>query len=144
MARFIQGYYTPKNPQKYVGDITKIRYMSSWEHSVHRFLDNNTRVLRWSSEEIVIPYIKPTDGRVHKYYPDYWVEYVNADGEILQEILEVKPAQQTKPTKSRNPKHRLYEQVTFAVNTAKWEQAILWCKQRNMKFRLITENSIFS
>lgn len=143
MAKFIQGYYTPKHPEKYVGDTTKIRYMSSWELQTHQFFDNNSRVLRWSSEEIAIPYIKPTDGRFHKYYPDYWVEYVNVEGEICQEILEVKPAQQTRPSKSRNPKHRLYEQLNFAVNTAKWQYAMAWCQQRNMKFRIITENSIF-
>lgn len=143
MARYKQGYYTPKHPEKYVGDVTKIRYMSSWELQTHQFFDNNSRVLRWASEEIAIPYIKPTDGRMHKYYPDYWVEYVNVDGEIFQEIIEVKPAQQTRESKSRNPKHRLYEQLTFAVNTAKWQHAIAWCESRNMKFRIITENSIF-
>lgn len=143
MAKYKQGYYTPKNPQKYVGDITKIRYMSSYELQVHQFLDNNSRVLRWASESIAIPYVKPTDGRVHKYYPDYWVEYIDVHGEIKQEILEVKPMDQTRASKSRNPKHRLYEQLTFAVNTAKWEQAILWCKQHNMEFRILTENGIF-
>ena len=77
--RFEQGQYIPRNPHKYVGDIDKIRYMSSYELETHKFFDNNERVLRWSSEEIAIPYLKPTDGRVHKYYPDYWVEYVNID-----------------------------------------------------------------
>ena len=143
MAKYKQGYYTPKKPEKYVGDVTKIRYMSSWELQTHQFFDNNSRVLRWASEEIAIPYMKPTDGKIHRYYPDYWVEYVNKDGEICQEIIEVKPAQQTKMTTSRNPKHRLYEQLTFAVNTAKWQAAMAWCQSQNMMFRIITENSIF-
>jgi len=141
-SRFKQGIYVPKNPEKYVGDINKIRYMSSWELQTHSFFDNNTRVLRWASEEIAIPYMKPTDRRIHKYYPDYWVEYVNSNGEILQEIIEVKPAAQTRAPRT-NSKHRLYEQLTFAVNNAKWEAAMAFCKQRNIKFRIVTENSIF-
>lgn len=141
-AKFKQGYYIPKNPDKYVGDVTKIRYMSSYELSVHKFFDNSTRVIRWSSEEIVIPYVKPTDGRVHKYYPDYWVEYVTSDGEIKQEIIEVKPSTQTRMPRA-NSKGRLYEQLNFAINTAKWEASKRWCQQHNMEFRILTEQGIF-
>lgn len=141
-SKFKQGYYNPKHPEKYVGDVSKIRYMSSWELQAHRFFDNNTRVLRWSSEEIAIPYLKPTDNRVHKYYPDYWVEYVNREGEIVQEIIEVKPAQQTRLPKT-NSKHRLYEQLTYAVNQSKWAACQQWCNARGMKFRIVTEHSLF-
>lgn len=141
-SRYKQGLYVPKNPEKYVGNISKIRYMSSWELQTHTFFDNNTRVLRWASEEIKVPYIKPTDNRVHTYYPDYWVEYINSDGVIIQELIEVKPAAQTRKPKT-NSKHRLYEQLTFAVNNAKWASAVEFCRQRNMTFRIITEHSIF-
>jgi hypothetical protein len=142
-TKFLQGYYELKNPHKYVGsNADKIRYMSSYELNAHTFFDNNPRVLRWSSECIVIPYLKPTDGRVHKYYPDYWIEFVNKDGEILQEVIEVKPASQAKPPRSRG-KHALYEQLMWAVNVAKWQAAEAYCKERNMKFRIITEKSIF-
>jgi hypothetical protein len=142
MARFRQGYFTPKNPHKYVGDPNKIRYMSSWELELHTFFDGNTNVLRWASEEIAIPYIKPTDGKIHKYYPDYWVEYVNSKGEIVQELIECKPKDQTKTPRS-NRKHVLYEQLTYAINTAKWQAAQEWCRQRNITFRIVTEKSIF-
>ena len=71
MARFTQGLYTPNNPEKYIGDITKIRFMSSWELSMHKFLDNNTKIIRWSSETIAIKYIKPTDQKIHRYFPEY-------------------------------------------------------------------------
>ena len=141
-SHFQQGYYTPKNQSKYIGDTTKIRYMSSWEHELHKFFDGNPNVIRWASEEIAIPYIKPTDGRIHKYYPDYWVEYRTKTGDLVQEIIECKPAQQTRQPRS-NGKHRLYEQLTFAVNTAKWAAAQDWCRQRNIKFRIVTEKSIF-
>ncbi len=142
MAKYKQGYYTPKHPEKYVGDITKIRYMSSWELQTHQFFDNNSRVLRWASEEIAIPYISALDNKLHKYYPDYWVEYVNQDGEIIHELIEVKPAAQTKPPK-RGGKYQLYEQATYIRNTCKWQAAIAWCEPRNIKFRILTEGGIF-
>ena len=138
-----QGWYTPKHPEKYVGNVERIRYMSSWELKMHQFLDNNPNVLQWSSETIAIPYLKPTDKRVHKYYPDYWVKYRNKQGKIVQEIIEVKPEKQTRPTRTRNHKRRLYEQVTYAINIAKWGAAQRFCDKYGMKFRLVTENQIF-
>lgn len=149
MARFQQGYYKPKNPHKYLGDTDKIRYMSSYELETHRFLDNNPNVLLWQSEEIAIPYLKPTDGKVHKYYPDYWVEYVTKHGEIKRMLVEVKPSSQTKAPRA-NRKHALYEQLTYAVNRAKWEAAIKWCEYQSkvdeipVEFRIVTERKIFT
>jgi len=138
-----QGYYTPKNPEKYVGKADKIRYMSSWEYDLDRFLDGNPNVLEWSSEPIGIPYLKPTDGRIHKYYPDYWVKYKNTKGEIIQEILECKPHAQTiQPRNTRN-KRNLYEQVTYAINVAKWQACQAWCDAHGIKFRIVTEKSLF-
>lgn len=139
---FVQGKFNPRNKHKYVGDITNIVFRSSYELQMCSFLDNNERVLHWSSEEVIIPYVKPTDGRVHRYFPDFWVEYVNKDGEILQEIIEVKPKSQTRLPRV-NSKHALYEQKTLAVNMAKWAAADAFCKKHNMKFRIITERSVF-
>ena len=140
-----QGKYTPKHPEKYVGDPTKIRYMSSWELSFDQFLDNNPNILRWSSEEIAIPYVKPTTGRVHKYYPDYWIEYRDKTGKIVHEIIEVKPEKQTKQptTKGKNRKTQIYESLTWAVNTAKWEACQQFCNKYGIKFRLVTEKQLF-
>lgn len=147
-SRFVQGKFTPKNPHKYAGDIDKIRYMSSWELEVHTFLDSNPNILLWSSECVAIKYLKPTDNRVHTYYPDYWVEYVDKTGEIKRKLVEVKPASQTKAPNG-NRKHALYEKLTFAVNTAKWQAAINWCKLKSaqdgitIEFEIMTERSIF-
>lgn len=140
--RFKQGYYTPKHPEKYMGDVNKIRYMSSYELSVHEFLDNNPNVIRWGSEIIAIPYIKPTDKRIHKYYPDYYVEFRDKVGDIRRELWEVKPHSQTTQPRS-NHKHVLYEQVSFAINTAKWQSAQVWCAERGIGFRILTEKSVF-
>lgn len=147
--RFKQGYYTLVNPEKYIGDPTKVRYMSSWELETHKFFDCNPNILKWSSEEIAIPYMKPTDNKMHRYYPDYFIQYRTRTGEIKWELLEVKPAAQTKVSRSRNPQTKLYENLTYAVNASKWQAAQLWCEQqsqlsgKNISFRVVTERSIF-
>lgn len=141
-TKFRQGYYTPKNLDKYIGDPTKVIYRSSWELQMHQFFDNNTRVIKWGSEVICIPYVKPTDGKVHRYYPDYFVEYINTDGEIVREVLELKPQAQTRPPKA-NHKHKLYEQLTYAVNCSKWEAAEQWCIKNGVKWRIFTETNVF-
>lgn len=144
MARkFVQGYYTLLHPEKYLGDPAKIRYMSSWELSVHTFFDNNPNIIKWGSETVVVPYMKPTDNRVHKYYVDYFVEYITKEGEIKSELIEVKPIKDTSISKSRSPKTKLYENVNFAVNTAKWQAAKKYAESKGWQFRIVTERSIF-
>lgn len=141
-GKYHQGYYTLKHPEKYVGDTSKIRYMSSWELHLHEFFDNNPHVLRWASEEIAIPYVKPTDGKIHRYFPDYWVEFRNKNGDIVQEIIELKPKAQTKAPRAKS-KRKLVESVQLAINIAKWKSAQEFCKQRGIAFRIVTETSIF-
>ena len=69
-----QGFFTPRFPKKYIGDPTNIVYRSGWEKRVMQTLDENSNVLRWASEEIVIPYISPIDNRPHRYFVDFYVE----------------------------------------------------------------------
>lgn len=139
-SRFNQGYYKPVHPEKYAGDISKIRYMSSWELSFNKFLDNNPNILRWACEAVAIPYVKPTDGKVHHYYPDYWIEYRNQKGIVVQEIIEIKPANQTKMPR----KPSTFQQLTLAVNMAKWESCKKFCDSKGIAFRILTEQDLFS
>ena len=87
-----------------MGDLAKITYRSSWELTFMQFLDNNPSFKRWGSEIFPVPYVKPTTGRVHRYFPDFFVEYEDTKGNIRREMIEVKPAAQTRRTRSRNPK----------------------------------------
>jgi len=137
-----QGFYEVRNPDKYVGDLKKIIFRSSWELSMNQFLDNNPNILRWSSEEFYIPYIKPTDGKPHRYFPDYWIEYKNRDGEIVQEVLEVKPSNQVYPSQKKRLTN--YDRVTYAINVSKWKAATEFCNKRGVKFRILTEKQIFT
>lgn len=146
MARgFIQGRYTPKNPKKYRGDLNDITYRSSWELSFCQFLDNNPNIINWSCEEIAIPYVKPTDKKVHRYFPDFWIKYKNRHGEIVQEIIEIKPSTQTKQPRrvGKNRKTQIHENVTYAINVAKWAAASEFCNNHGIKFRLMTERELF-
>lgn len=147
-AKYKQGKYIPRNPDKYAGDPNNITYRSSWELSFNQFLDSNDRVLRWASEEIAIPYYKPTSNRankIHNYFPDYYVEYVDRHGELHKELIEVKPAAQTKaPTRVGKKKTtQLYEQINWVVNTEKWKAAQQFCDKYGLKFRILTEKELF-
>src|SRR5271157_2333550 len=137
---FSKCHYKPRHPEKYVHGKTKDKIIcrSSWEFDFCKFLDFNTRVIRWSSEPFAIPYIKPTDKRMHKYYPDFWFEYVDKNGEIKQEVIEVKPSTQVVPPTAvgKKPQQQMYESLNWAINQAKWEAATQFCAKYKMKFRL--------
>lgn len=139
---FKQGVYYPKNPSKYIGEHPPV-YRSSWELDVHKFLDMNPNILAWASESIVIPYIKPTDKRVHRYFPDYFIKYKHRDGSIKKMILEVKPSRQTKSSVNNNRRRRLIENIEVAINQAKWRYAIEWCTKRGLEFKVATEREIY-
>lgn len=133
-----QSFYHPKNPEKYKGD--KVPFArSSWELSYMEYFDNNSEIIEWASESFSIPYIKPTDGRIHMYVPDFIVVYRDPTGETRVEVIEVKPYAQSRPSRAKNPSRRLVETTTYAVNSAKWVAAQKWCDDRGFKFRVLTE-----
>lgn len=141
--KYKQGLFTPKHPEKYIGDLTHIRFLSSWELQMDKFLDGNPNILQWSSEGLYIPYYHPFKKRKARYYPDYWVKFRNKQGKITTAIIEVKPEKQTRPSRSKNQKQRLFEQTTYAINVAKWTQAKKFCDKYGWKFMIITEKEIF-
>lgn len=134
-----RGRFIPKNPSKYMGDANKIIFRSSWELSAMRFFDTSPSILKWGSEEIKIPYIKPTDGRIHHYYPDFLIVYKEKTGQIKKELLEIKPLKEVKLTK----KSTVYDKVSIAINEAKWTAATAFAQQHGLTFRILTEASIF-
>jgi len=79
--KFVQGIYYPRRPEKYKGDVKNIIYRSSWELQFMTFCDNSPSIIEWASEEIAIPYVKPTDKRVHYYYLDFWIKYISDEPE---------------------------------------------------------------
>jgi hypothetical protein len=134
------GKYLPSNPKKYKGNYNNIIYRSLWERKFMVYCDLNAHILEWSSEEIVIPYRSPLDGKVHRYYPDFYVKIKTLD-EVKVYIVEVKPLRQTlepKPPK-RKTKQYLNEVFAYTKNQAKWKAAREWCADRRYEFKIITE-----
>jgi hypothetical protein len=140
-----KGKFSPKNPNKYKGDPTNIIWRSLWEKRVMTYLDDNSNVIEWSSEEVIVPYISPVDNRRHRYFPDFLIKVKQANGNIKTMLLEVKPKQQTKEPKVQKRKSKQYitEVTTWAVNQAKWKYAKEYCLDRGWEFKILTEEEIF-
>ena len=133
-----QGYYIPINKQKYVGDITNIRYLSSWEAGCCKYFDINPDVIMWSSETVKVKYRCSTDDAIHTYLIDFTVKFAN--GTIL--LIEVKPANQTLLPKSSKGKKKstvLTENLVFLKNKSKWLAADAYAKENGAKFVIWTE-----
>jgi hypothetical protein len=139
MAKYAQGIYTPKNPEKYVGKGT-IKYRSGWEFTVMKFFDENKNVTQWSSESVRIPYRHPFTNKQTIYVPDFLIVYVDKSGLQKAELIEVKPLKQTTLQEAGRSKSA---QVAAIINKYKWEAAAAWCKKMGINFRVITEREIF-
>ena len=145
-----KGKFKPKNPKKYKGNPKNIIYRSLLERRFMVYLDNNPSVLKWSSEEIIIPYVSPLDNRVHRYFPDFYMKYKTRDKMIVEDLIEVKPFKFTTPpapkkklTKTgRKSKRYLQEVQSYIINDAKWKQAVKYCESRGWNWRIITEKEI--
>ena len=140
-----KGKYQPINYRKYKGDPTKVIYRSLWEKKFMIWCDKNQQVVEWGSEEIVIPYLSPKDGRTHRYYPDFYMRLKNNQGAITRYVIEIKPRYQVvgpKKDKINRTKRDLEEQRTFAINKAKWRAAEIYCANRQMKFKILTEKEL--
>ena len=135
MAR--TGFYELKNPHKYLGVNRKLKYRSMWERNIMKWCDMEHNIVRWSYEQIIIPYKSPIDKRNHKYYPDFYIERSNEKG-IEKFLLEVKPQNQV-INPAKKAKATIYEMKTYAINEAKWIAALRYCKKRNLTFKIITE-----
>ena len=110
------------------------------------YLDKHSDVILWSSEEFCIAYRSPIDGKVHRYFPDFWVKKKNRDGRINIAVLEVKPKAQCNPPlmelRKKHPRRFINQVKTYGINEAKWKAADHFCKDRNWDFKLITEDNL--
>jgi hypothetical protein len=145
MISFIQGIFKVKNKDKYIGNTTEIVYRSSWELKYMMNLDHDKDVLKWSSESIIIPYVSPIDNRIHRYFPDFYVEKLNISGIIEKLLIEIKPLKEISPPKKpkRMTKRFINESMTFDKNIAKWKAAKDFCDLNGFKFIILTEQQLF-
>ena len=139
-----KGKFRPSKPKKYKGDPTNIVYRSLWELKFMRYCDSNNSIVKWSSEEIVIPYRSPLDNRFHRYFPDFYLKYKDNSGKVVEKVIEIKPAKQVQEPKiqKRRTKRYVTEVVNYAKNQAKWKAAEEFCKDRRWQFQILTEKEL--
>lgn len=139
------GIYKPTHPEKYRGNPTRIIYRSMWEKKFMIFCDNTPSIVEWGSEEVIVPYRCPTDGRAHRYFPDFYIKVKNKEGITQKYIIEIKPKKQVEGP-NRTPKRKTAawkrEVNTFIKNQAKWSAAREFCEDRQMKFLILTEDHL--
>lgn len=145
MPEFRQGTYKPNNLSKYKGrGLPKFR--SGYELKFFKWCDRNPNVLEWSSESVIVPYISPIDGRVHRYFVDNQIILKEGD-KIGKYLIEIKPFIQTQPPKiapdSRKKRSTIiYETRQYMQNTAKWEAAKKFGERKGFKFTILTEREL--
>ena len=121
-----------------------IIYRSLWELKFMKWCDSHDHIVEWGSEEIVVPYRSPLDGRVHRYFPDFYIKVKSKNGTMKKYIIEIKPKKQTLEPKQpkRRTKRYLTEVTTYVTNQAKWEAAREWCLDRGLEFLILTEEHL--
>ena len=145
MRKRYKGKFKVKNSEKYIGDSTNVIYRSLMELNFMKWCERSEKVLKWNSEEVVIPYISPMDKKKHRYFPDFLIQTNKG-----WTLIEVKPLVQTKPPKkiliekvTLKKKRRYVKAVkTWLVNEAKWNAAKKVCEVNGWKFELMTEKQL--
>jgi len=143
---FKQGLFVPKNPQKYIGDVSNIYLRSSYEFRFAEWCDRTPSVLQWNCEGIVVPYYSNADAKARRYFVDFYVKYKISTGEIREEIIEIKPKVETQPPARKKGKKlsRYQEELyTYNVNINKWQAASEYARIRGWNFRILTEEELF-
>jgi len=136
------GKFKPINPSKYKGNPTNIIYRSLWECKLMMRLDKDPNILWWGSEETIVRYRSPVDGKIHRYFIDFIVK--TNQNKIL--LIEVKPKHQTIPPviteEKKKSKKYLREVMTWGINQAKWKAATEYAKDRGYEFVIFTEKEL--
>ena len=144
--RWMRGQFRPKNPEKYVGDINKITFRSSWELAVFTWIDSDPAIVGWGSEIEVIDYYDPVKAKARKYFMDIKMAYRKPDGKPQIALIEIKPYKQTikpRPNKNKSEKTIYDERTTWMTNSAKWAAARQLCSDRGWEFKIWTEKDIY-
>mgnify|MGYP003442065282 FL=1 len=145
-----KGRFRPRNPEKYRGDPTKIIYRSGWEARFFQLMDENKDVVWWQSEEVIVPYRDPLDGKIHRYFPDVVYQTI-VEGVPKTIMVEIKPHAQTLPpnpanrnkTKTGRVSTRFLNEVKrYGKNDAKWKAAEQFCATRGWIFSKLTERDL--
>lgn len=148
-----QGWYKILNPSKFIRPLDEhmksykngeVNFKSRLELKAIKYADYNKFITKWSLEPFNVKYIKPTDGKIHRYYIDLFLEFKTGD----KFIVEIKSHGETIPPKQ--PKKKTEKAImnyqralqTYAINSAKWKAAEKFAADKGMKFIVLTEKEL--
>lgn len=135
--------WIPQHPEKYDGNHLGIITRSSWEVRFANWCDMNSNVVKWSSEETIVPYRCGTDNKIHRYFLDFRIQVRNKDGGLKTFLVEIKPSSQCiPPVKGKNTKRYINESLTYVKNMSKWEAADRFAKDRGWEFIVLNESHL--
>ena len=134
-----KGKFSPKFPDKYRGTMP-IVFRSSWEYLLMKWLDENNKIIHWSSESVIVPYLYRLDQKMHRYFVDFEFKY--EDGRRF--LIEVKPKKYTRlPEKPKRQTKRYLEEIyTYTKNEDKWLAAKKYAEERGWIFAVWTEETL--
>lgn len=135
--------WIPRNPDKYIGNVNDIVSRSSWETRCMNWFDLTPAVVKWNSEDLVIPYINPMDNKPHRYFVDFVAQIQDKSGSVKVYAIEVKPFFETlPPVPTSNKKRLLLETQTYITNQSKWKAAKEFCSSKGIHFIVLTEKDL--
>lgn len=111
-------------------------------------MDKNDKILKWGSENFVIPYIDETRNfETHRYVVDLFFEIADAtkNGLPIRWLIEIKPESQSvmpKQTKRKSVQKIISESIVVKRNQCKWRAAVAFCKSKGWHFGVYTEKGI--
>ena len=147
-TKFIQNFYNClAHPEKNCNEDKNICMRSSYEIRYCMSIDRNPDIIKWGSENVIIPYFFPFEFKngqileskrqIRRYYMDFYVKY--KDGR--EELIEIKPLYQVKApiAKEYKTKYSLNNALfSFKKNTEKWKNTEKYCEEERKKGRQIT------
>lgn len=155
MYNSYKGWYQLLNPNKFIKPIDEymqsykdghVNFKSRLELKAIKYADFNKHIISWSIEPFNIKYVKPTDGKIHRYFIDLFLEFSSGD----KFLVEIKPKSETlppkKPTKNTQKASMNYQLAlqTYAINQAKWKAAEEFAALNKMKFIILTDEELNS
>ena len=155
-----QGWYKVLNKQKFIpptnesksvmksykvfDDEIHVNYRSSLELKAIKYFDMNKFVNKWSIEPFAVKYHKPTTGKFHRYFVDFFVEFENNQKFLVEIKSSGETVEPKKPSKKTQKAILNYQKAlqTYIVNQAKWKAATEFAESNNMRFIILTEKEL--
>lgn len=142
-SKYSQGYFKPKYPEKYLGNVENIIFRSGLEKRWFSYFDNHPSIISWNCEEFIVRYLNPIDNKLHRYYIDVYIKYKTKKNEIREAIIEIKPLTQVKkpvmPKSNRKTRGFVYAVNQYIVNVSKWNTAKLVAEEKGIEFKILCE-----